>query len=153
MVRMQMANHVLAKEGILTTFSIAKKVTAKDVKKLRNRMKSAKIDADKLNELLKKAIVKEVQSTIDTQHIPGLIVAGVEETEEKKKIMELTYFASIVAKKLSDKKIGKYHSCYIINAIVNMLGLTEEDFDEFHKKFSKFRDDTNTNDGEEYEQN
>jgi esterase/lipase len=146
MVRMQMANHILAKEGILTTFSIAKKVTAKDVKKLRERMKSAKIDADKLNELLKKAVVKEAQTSIESQHIPGLIVPGAEENEEKKRIMELTYFASVVAKKLSEKRVGKYHSCYIINAIVNMLGLTEEDFDEFHKKFSKFREGDNSPD-------
>ena len=137
---MQTANHILAKEGILTTFSIAKKVTAKDVKKLREKLKTAKVDSAKLNELLRKAVVKETQATIETQKIPGLILDGVEENEEKKKIMELTYFASVIAKKLAEKKVGKYHSCYIINAIINMLGLTEEDFDEFHKKFSKFRD-------------
>ena len=139
---MQTANHILAKEGILTTFSIAKKVTAKDVKKFREKLKSAKVDADKLQELLRKSVVKETQSAIETQKIPGLILDGMEDNEEKKRIMELTYFASVIAKKLAEKKVGKYHSCYIINAIVNMLGLTEEDFDEFHKKFSKFRDGT-----------
>ena len=46
---MQTTNHILSKEGILTTFSIAKKVSAKDVKKLRDRLKSAKIDASKLS--------------------------------------------------------------------------------------------------------
>ena len=145
---MTTANHILAKEGILTTFSIAKKVTAKDVKKLRDKLKSAKIDSDKLQELLKSAVIRDTQQAIETQKIPGLIIEGAAESEEKKKIMELTYFSSVIAKKLSEKKIDKYHSCYIINAIVNMLGLTEEDFDEFHRKFSKFKEGNN---GEESE--
>ena len=136
---MHTTDHILAKEGILTTFSIAKKVTATDVKKLRDKLKSSKIDAEKLQELLRSAVVRDTKKAIESQKIPGLIEAGAEDSEEKKRIMELTYFASVIAKKLSDKKIGKYHSCYIINAIVNMLGLTEEDFDEFHKKFSKFK--------------
>ena len=145
---MTTTNHILAKEGILTTFSIAKKVTAKDVKKLRDKLKSVKIDADKLQELLRNTVIKETQQSIETKKIPGLIIDGAEESEEKKRIMELTYFASVIAKKLSEKKIDKYHSCYIINAIVNMLGLSEEDFDEFHRKFSKFKEGNN---GEESE--
>jgi len=136
---MHTTNHILAKEGILTTFSIAKKVTAKDVKKLRDKIKSAKIDAVALHELLRMSIIKDTQKDIQTKKIPGLIVDSVEDAEEKKRIMELTYFASMIAKKLSEKNIDKYHSCYIINAIVNMLGLTEDNFDEFHKKFSKFK--------------
>ena len=143
---MQAANHILAKEGVLTTFSIAKKVTAKDVKKLREKLKLAKIDSSKLKELLRNEVIRETQSDIEAHKIPGLIVGNPEENEEKKRIMELTYFASVIAKKLSEKNIGKYHSCYIINAIVNVLGLTEEDFDEFHKKFSEFRDGLNNND-------
>jgi hypothetical protein len=143
---MQTANHILAKEGILTTFSIAKKVTAKDVKKLREKLKTANLDSDKLKELLRNTVIKETQADIEAHKIPGLIISGFEENEEKKRIMELTYFASVIAKKLSEKNIGKYHSCYIINAIVNVLGLTEEDFDEFHRKFSKFRDGINGND-------
>lgn len=145
---MTTANHILAKEGILTTFSIAKKVSAKDIKRLRNKLKSNKEDAEKFQDLLKKAVIKETQQILQTQNIPGLIINGTEDVEEQKKIMELTYFASIISKKLSDKKISKYHSCYIINAIVNMLGLTGEDFDEFHRKFSKFKNGTDEDDTE-----
>jgi hypothetical protein len=102
---MQLTNHILAKEGILTSFSIAKKVTARDVKKLRDKMKNAKVDADKLQELLRQAIVKETQKSVESQTIPGLIInsgnSSVE--EEKQRIMELTYFASLIAKKLGEK--------------------------------------------------
>lgn len=145
---MQTANHILAKEGILTTFSIAKKITATDVNKLRRKLKSAKVDSDKLHELLKSTIIKETQKAIETKKIPGLIIDGLEESEEKKRIMELTYFASALAKKLSEKDINKYYSCYIMNAMVNILGLTEEDFDDFHKKFSKFKEGMDENENE-----
>ena len=144
---MQISNHILSKEGILTSFSIAKKVTVKDIKKLRDTLKSSKMDAKKLQDALRKAVVKRAKETVDAQKVPGLLLDGIfAENEEKKRIMELTYFASIIAKKLAEKRVGKYHSCYIINAIVNMLGLTEEDFDDFHKKFSKFKEGKNEND-------
>ena len=71
---MQTANHILAKEGILTTFSIAKKITATDVNKLRKKLKSAKVDSDELHELLKSTIIKETQKAIETKKIPGLII-------------------------------------------------------------------------------
>lgn len=146
---MQTSNHILAKEGILTTFSIAKKVTAKDVSKLRKKIKGAKMDAEKLQEMLASAIVKDTQKNLNLAKIPGLIIEGVDDVEEKKRIMELTYFASMIAKKLSEKNIDKYYSCYIINAIVNMLGLTEDNFNEFHKKFSKSKnEDGNAEEGE-----
>ena len=144
---MQISNHILSKEGILTSFSIAKKVTVKDIKKLRDMLKNSKVGAEKMQEALRKAVIKGARNTSDIQKIPGLLLDGIfAENEEKKRIMELTYFASIISKKLAEKKVDKYHSCYIINAIVNMLGLTEEDFDEFHKKFSKFREGKNEND-------
>ncbi len=132
------ANHILAKEGILTAFSIAKRVTVKDVKRLKEKFKNVK--TDKLQGALREAVLEETQAAIETNQIPGLIVTGDNSShDEKKRIAELTYFASLIAKKLADKKIDKYHSCYIVNAIVNMLGLSEDDFDEFHRRFSKYR--------------
>lgn len=136
---MQITNHILSKEGILTTFSIAKKVTARDVKRLREKMKNAKVNAEQLQSLLRQSIVKETQEAVESHKIPGLITVSRKVEEEKQKIMELTYFASLIAKKLAEKKVGKYHACFIINAIVNMMGLTEEDFDDFHRKFAKFQ--------------
>lgn len=140
---MQITNHVLAKEGILTNFSIAKKVSAKDIKKLRDKITSTKKDAETVQNLLKTALIKETRKNLSEHKIPGLIMDGIEDVEEKKRIAELTYFASMIAKKLAEKKIDKYHSCYIINAIVNMLDLTEENFEEFHKKFAKFKNGEN----------
>jgi hypothetical protein len=141
------ANHVLAKEGILTAFSIAKRVTVKDVKRLKDKFKNTKNQT--LEELMRKAILDETQTAIESNQIPGLILSGDKsDNEEKRLITDLTYFASIIAKKMNEKNTDKYHACYIINAIVNMLGLSENDFDEFHRRFSKYRNG-DSDDGEE----
>ena len=141
------ANHVLAKEGILTTFSIAKRVPIKDVLRLQKKIKTEKTLGPKIKNALYKKMMEETKKAYLDKKIPGLSVPGQNiPDEEKKLMMELTYFASVVAKKIDEKKIDKFHSCYIINAIVNILRLTESDFDEFHKKFSKYRDGSDTND-------
>lgn len=139
----QTVNHILSKEGILTTFSIAKRISLKDVQSLRKKIKGSQATEEKFKKLLKDRVIKETNKALVEQKIPGITMPGQSIPEdEKKKMMELTYFASIIAKKIAEKKIDKYHSCYIINAIVNMLGLTESDFDEFHRKFSKYKDGT-----------
>ena len=137
-----MVNHILSKEGILTTFSIAKRISIKDVQSLRKKIKGNRATEEKFKKLLKDRVIEETNKALVEQKIPGVTISGQSIPEdEKKKMMELTYFASIIAKKISEKKIDKFHSCYIINAIVNMLGLTESDFDDFHRKFSKYKDD------------
>jgi predicted TIM-barrel enzyme len=140
---MTTANHILSQEGILTTFSIAKKVTDKDIKKLHDKMKSSNIDVKKIEEFLKQSVIEDVATSMKKSQIPGLIVDGqsngVDNSEEDKKIMELTYFSSLIAKKITEKKMDKYYACYVINALVNMLGLNDDDFEQFHKRFGKYK--------------
>src|ERR1035437_666085 len=140
---MNSTQHILSKEGILTTFSIAKKVSKKDILALQKNFLGDNFKNRKFKKLLTKKMLEETKKAFLDQKIPGLIIPGKNiPDEEKRKMMELTYFASIVTKKIAEKKIDKFHSCYIISAIVNMLGLTESDFDEFHRKFSKYKDGT-----------
>lgn len=143
------ANHILSKEGILTTFSIAKRISQKDIAKLRLKIKSNKIDKKKFQELLRLRVLDETRKALISRKIPGIILPDHNIPDNEKKIMmELTYFASIIAKKINEKKLNKFYSCYIINAIVNMLGLDEEAFDDFHKKFSKLKENNeHTDDG------
>lgn len=133
---MQLTDHILSREGILTTFAIAKKVTVKNMKLVAEKFKSGKITKTKAQEILKNIVMEETTAAILNNKIPGLILNGTENTVvDKKLMMELTYFCSLIAKKIEEKKISRYHSCYIINTIVTMLKLTEEDFAEFHNKF------------------
>ena len=133
---MNLTDHILSREGILTTFAIAKKVTVKNMKLVAEKFKSGKITKDKAQEILKNIVMEETTTAILNNKIPGLILNGtLNNVVDKKLMMELTYFCSLIAKKIEEKKISKYHSCYIINTIVTMLKLAEEDFSDFHNKF------------------
>jgi hypothetical protein len=149
---MQTSNHILAKEGILASFMIAKRINAADIKRLKDSIKGSNPKPSKMQELLSRKIVEETQAAFETKQIPGLMIKEViDEQEEKKRIMELTYFASVMAKKLTDNNVGKYHACYVVNAIVNMLGLTEGDFDDFHRRFARFKEGKSEDDESTFE--
>lgn len=142
---MQTSNHILAKEGILVSFAIAKKITQKEIDHIKNKvLKNSSINKSDVETIIQNSIFsKKIQS--EMENIPGLLMENIiKEEENQKKMMELTYFSSLIAKKMKEKKINKFHSCYIINTIVNLLGLTEEDFDEFHDKFKNEGTDSDT---------
>ena len=114
-------------------------MTMNDVKRLRNQLKgNTNISSKKLTNLVQQTVINQTQKAIENQTIPGLVTSGAN-VDERNRIMELTYISSLIAKKLVEKSQNKYHLCFIVNAIVNMLGLKEEDFDEFHRKFSEFQ--------------
>lgn len=133
-------NHILSQSGILKTFSVARRVSEDDIKKLTNqynRLGGKKIG---LTEFLKEEIIKSTQKAFSKNEVPGLIFDSVpEDPASHQTMMELTQFSSFVAKKMVDKKLSKFYFCFVVNALINMLGLTDKDFDEFHQKFSKLR--------------
>lgn len=134
--------HVLTDMGILKTFSIAKRVSEEEIIALTEKYNKLKKKDISLTDYLKKSIAKSLQNAFESQTIPGLIFADFIPThEDHEKMIELTQFASLVAKKLVDKKCSKFYHCFVINSLVNMLGLSDKDFDEFHRQFSKYEDD------------
>jgi len=137
---MKPINHILSNEGILTSFSIAKKISVNDIKYINDKIKTLKKNPKEIQELLKDVIIEETRKDIENQKIPGLIITEIKNSAEKKRMMELSYFSNMISQKLIEKKIDKYNLCYIINAMINILGLTEEDFDNFKKKFSQFKE-------------
>lgn len=78
---------------------------------------------------------------MDTSEVPGMVIEKPSQKRQntEKRLIDLTYFASIISKKVTEKKLGKFDRCYLINVLVNMLGLSEEDFDVFHRTFNKFK--------------
>ena len=106
---MQTSKHILVKTGILTSFGIGKKITEFDIEKLKKSLKDKDLSTEKFKELLKENIIKETQKSLIEQEIPGLIIADIlKDEEEKKKFMELTYFSTLLSKKIIDKKLDKY---------------------------------------------
>jgi hypothetical protein len=87
------------------------------------------------------AIKKEAKKSIEVETVPGIITDKSSEVkkETESKLIELTYLCSVIAKKIHEKELPVFYRCYIINVLVNMLGLDEGDFDTFHETFERFK--------------
>jgi hypothetical protein len=132
--------HILNQMGVMTSFSVAKKVTEKDINKyLSKRERSGKTD-QQISEMLQDKILCEIHNAIENNEMPGLITTqdlakslGIDKNVVEK-IPEINRLIMIIAHKIADKKYDKMSLCFFINSLVNMLGLTEDDFTKFHRQ-------------------
>ena len=145
--------HILNQMGVITSFSVAKKITEDDIHKFFNRGKKAGKKDQEIEKMLKEKILHEIQDAIMHQKVPGLLspqdlarAAGLTKTVVDN-MPELNRLIMVIAHKLSEKKYDKMSLCYLINSMVNLLGLQETDFEKFHRQNNKDDDDE---DGEGY---
>lgn len=154
--------HILNQLGVITSFSIAKKITEDEVNKYFIKNKKAGKSNAEIEKQLGQKIVTEIQEAITNQKIPGLLSPQEIATEfglDKKLVVnmpELNRLITVIVQKLMQKDYGKMSMCYFINGLVNLLNLSEKDFEKFHSKNSKDDDDDDEgdddddNEGEEY---
>ena len=132
--------HILNQMGVITSFSVAKKVPENDIHKFFSRGKKSGKSTEELNDIIKKKVLGEIESAVVNHQIPGLLTP--EELAKEmgvqpnviNNISELNRLIMIVSHKLAEKKYDKMSLCYFINSLVNMLGLTESDFEKFHRQ-------------------
>lgn len=124
----------------MTSFSVAKKVTEEDLNKYFSKQKKSGKNEAQLTEMLQDKILCEIHSAIENNEIPGLLTPqdlakslGIDK-KVIEKIPELNRLIMVIAQKIADKKYDKMSLCFFINSLVNMLGLTEEDFTKFHRQ-------------------
>jgi hypothetical protein len=143
--------HILNQMGIITSFSVAKKITEDEIHKFFNRGKrSGKTDAE-IEKMLKEKVLNEIHEAIIQQKIPGLLTsqdvaraAGLNKNIVDN-VPELNRLIMVIAHKLSEKKYDKMSLCYFINSMVNILGLQETDFEKFHRQNNNDDDDDDDN--------
>lgn len=128
-------SHILTQTGILSSFSISKKITEDEIRAvMKNAEKKGKTEEEVLN-VIKGRIMKEIVDATHSGVLPGIII---EKTEPSiipiKHIEALNRMVTVLSDKLQSKKLDKLSMCYFINYLVGSLGLTEEDFEEFHRK-------------------
>jgi hypothetical protein len=135
-------NHLIAMHGVLTSFSIARKVSKKDIQEITKKIKKKCKNKDEFNEMLQNEVLKTTKYSMNQDLIPGLILPGKnnnqldrKELADEKKMMKLNYIANIIAKKLMDNKLSKDEICYIILTLLSSLGLHDQDFKNFNNKY------------------
>lgn len=132
--------HILNQMGVITSFSVAKKVSEDDIHKFFSKGKKSGKSTEELNNILRDKVLGEIEDAVIHRKIPGLL--SPEELAKEMGVQqnvinnmpEMNRLIMIVGHKLAEKKYDKMSLCYFINSLVNLLGLTESDFEKFHRQ-------------------
>jgi hypothetical protein len=129
----------------MANFCIAKRVTPKTLKDLSKKLNKPE-DSLELLEVLKQQILKDTQSAMFNNKIPGLItnvkkksnnspkigaVVGEREMDVKTKA-RILLFVSAVIQKILEQKMTINDQCFLVTKLVSGLGLKEADFRMFN---------------------
>ena len=143
--------HILNQMGVITSFSIAKKINGDDITKFFSNGKKAGKSVEEMNKLLKERVINEIDDAVTNLKIPGLMTteelakqAGVQQ-HIINNMPELNRLIMIIGNKLIEKKYDRMSVCYFINSLVNFLGLTDQDFEKFHRQNRIADDDDDDN--------
>jgi len=117
-------SHILQKVGILKNFTVAKIVNKKEMSDLRKLIRSVATDDVEYEKILREEIKKIANMHDDTNPIPGIIYP-----KDNVKLKKLLFG---ISKKFCEGtrtlKLNKNEMAFLITAIINNLGLTQEDF-------------------------
>lgn len=148
-------NHLLAKHGIMASFTIAKRITQGQLKKM---VKQLNIDenSQEFKTHLNNQIIRDTQLAVYNNKIPGWITneklprkvipkdptpnkpaskssskSGKKSALSEDKKEKLTLFATIIVRKILEQKSTTEEKCFLIHRIVSGLGLRDSDFKQF----------------------
>jgi hypothetical protein len=144
--------HLINSLGILTNFSIAKKIDKKEISKESRKLKNIYKESDpkKFQKLLMDALVEKTRMSLENETPPGLIFPKKhpKKVQLDKFYMELSAISQALSNKFVEEKFSKHQICFILNAVINILEITEEDFVKFYERFQKYKDGDFSEDGE-----
>jgi hypothetical protein len=141
----QSFTHVLQKTGVLKTFTVAKVVNKEDIDELKSLIQSVAEDEAEYEKLLDEEL-KKLSNMHDSKNpIPGIIYT--DSDSDRQKIM----FG--IAKKFN-KSIKRYdfspiELAFLVTAIINELGLSQEDFESLRAEMEDTDDDDDDDDDED----
>jgi len=135
--------HILNQMGILASFSVAKKVTDGYIHKYFEKQKKMGKTPAQINEMLHKQILDDIKNALLNNEVPGLVSSqeiakqlGMDKSLIDR-IPEINRLVVLLSQKMAEKKYDKMSLCYFINSLVNIIGLTEQDFEKFHRQNSE----------------
>ena len=131
-------SHVLQKTGILKNFTVAKVVRKKEIEDLKKLIKKISSSEEEYKRILDEEMLKMSNMHDKNNPIPGIIYKEANDDAQK--------FMYNVTKKfcqgLKKHNLSKHDLAFLITAIINELGLTQEDF-------KSLRDELSNQSGEE----
>jgi translation elongation factor EF-1beta len=138
--------HILQKTGVLKTFTVAKIVKKQDIDELKALIKSVASDDAEYKKMLKEEMSKISDMHNKRNPIPGIIYPT-PENDIKKLLVAIT---KKFCKGIKSQKFSKRDLAFLISAIINELGLTQEDFVKLKEELeSQIEDDEDDEDDDE----
>lgn len=142
---MEVYTHILQKTGILKNFTVAKVVKKQDIEDLKSLIKSVASDDAEYKQMLSEELAKISNMHDKNNPIPGIIYSPSEMEKRKALFTITTKFSENVKKQDFDKK----ELAFLISAIINELGLTQEDFQNLKEELEDEGDEEDEEDSED----
>lgn len=131
-------NHLLTKNGILTSFDICKKFKNSQIKYIKNKLLKNGVPKEKIEDELQKYILYRHADESNLEDIPGIIF-----NDQPRKIKldpmvqkKLAITAKTTTGYFKKNKFTKEQIIFFIQAIFLMCGITNNDVEKFKQKYN-----------------
>ena len=131
--------HILNKMGVLRSFSIALRVTDQYISDYFKKNKKTGRTKGEIEKLFIKKVEKDIMSAMEDCSIPGLLKDEFDNKNTSNlpgdvvsNLPTINKLIVNITHKIMGLNFDKMTLCYIVNSLVNLLNLTEEDFEKFH---------------------
>lgn len=116
--------HVIQKTGLLRSFRVAQVVTAAEIGNLKQLIRAAATSEEEYEKMLE----TELANIGQFDYVPGMIFAGGDAIMSEK----LSKLSTSYVKKIKKDNLNKSQMCFLINSIVDDLGLEPSDFEQLN---------------------
>ncbi len=130
-------SHILQKVGVLKNFTVAKIVNKKEIEGLKKLVRSMTTDDAEYKKILGEEMKKISDMHDASNPIPGIIYPK-DNTKFQKLLFNVT---KRFCEGVRNQKMTKRQMAFLITAIINELGLTQEDFMSLKEDLEEDADD------------
>jgi len=139
---MTQPTHILNKLGILSSFSVARRLSEKDIQKYFIKHAKKGKTTEEIHKMFIQKIENDILTALENGTIPGTLRKdGLNISSMSDKLPAINKLVIFIAHRIMGMNFNKMTMCYIINTLVNLLNLTDEDFENFHKENNDDGDD------------
>jgi len=142
-------SHVLQKAGVLKNFTVAKIVKKQDIEDLKALIKSVTSSDKEYNQMLDEEMKKISDMHDENNPIPGIIYPPDQSKNKKLIVAIVTKFSQSVKK----QNLSTREMAFLVSAIINELGLTQEDFINLKNELEDANQDDDDEDDDDEDDN
>ena len=142
-------SHVLQKAGVLKNFTVAKIVKKQDIEDLKALIKSVTSSDKEYKQMLDEEMQKISDMHDENNPIPGIIYPPDQSKNKKLIVAIVTKFSQSVKK----QNLSTREMAFLVSAIINELGLTQEDFINLKNELEDANQDDDDEDEDDEDDN